>query len=214
MKGKLDEQDDTDIKGVYDWYKAAQIDYTKQYIALYISYNAWYRQVSGTLNDRQAISSLKKRYIIWDDYINGKTMRVLRPYMQRLSELTQREPLMSETTYWTGSVDGPNDWRALIEYWYQVRCRVMHGSYVSPKFVWLAYETLDAFMGEVIERMEKCLSTTKSRTTHQFGSIADDNSRRSERFRRVQGKLYAKYVASPDVWQVDMRRAESYGDEP
>lgn len=213
MKGKLGDQDDADIKGVYDWYKAAQIDYTKQYIALYISYNAWYRQVSGTLNDRQAISSLKKRYIIWDDYMNGKAMRVMRPYMERLSELTQREPLMSETVYWTGSVDSPNDWRSLIEYWYQVRCRVMHGAYVSPKFVWLAYETLDAFMSEVVERMEKCLTIAGSRTTYGLGSLADGNSHRSERFRRIQSNLYTKYVASPDVWQVDMRRADSYLEE-
>ncbi len=175
---------------------------------MYIAYNAWYRQVTGTLNDRQSISSLKKRYVIWDDYLQGKTMRTLKPYMDRLVELTQREPFMSKNAYWTGSIESPDDWRSLIEYWYQVRCRVVHGSGLSPKYVWLAYETLDAFMTEIVDRMHQCSKFKYLVPNNVPESIADDNARRTDRFKKVQQKLYQKYIALPDVWQVDMQRAD------
>lgn len=199
-----------DVKAVYSWYKKSQIDYTQHYINMYVSYNAWYRQVSGSMNDRQAIGILKKRYIIWDDYLHGKTMRTLRPYMERLAELTQREPFMSENTYWTGSVESISDWRSLIEYWYQVRCRVVHGAELSPKFIWLAYETLDVFMTEIVERMQKCTPKVDLSLEAEQDSLAEINKRRSEKFKVIQRKLHQKYLIAPDIWQIDMRRAETF----
>ena len=195
-----------EAKAVYSWYKKAQIDYVQQYINMYVSYNAWYQEVTGTTNDREAIGHLKKRFVIWDDYSNGKTMRAMRPYLERLTELTQREPLSSRTAYWSGSIDSTTDWRSLIEFWYQVRCRLVHGSEVNTRYVWLAYETLDVFMGEIVSRMQKCITQEDIGKIKELNSLAGESSNRTERFQRIQNQLYQKYIASPDIWQVDMHR--------
>lgn len=197
-----------EAKPIFAWYKKAQVDYVEQYINMYIAYNAWYREVTGTVNDRQALDTLKKRFVIWDDYAQGKTMRSLNVYMERLSELTQREPFSSKTLYWSGSIETPKDWRSLIEFWYQVRCRLVHGSEVKPRYVWLAYETLDVFMGEIVDRMQKCFTADDLRAMNELNTLAVTDASRTERFRQLQNKLYQKYVASPDIWQVDMQRVD------
>lgn len=173
---------------------------------MYITYNAWYKEVAGTTNDRQALDVLKKRYIIWDDYRSGKTMRSLRIYMEKLSEYSQREPFSPKTLYWSGSIEHVNDWRSLIELWYQVRCRLVHGSAVPPKYVWLAYETLDIFMGEITLRMSNYFKKGDSENRHELHLLSTQETPRPERFRILQDKLYQKYIASSDLWQVDMQR--------
>lgn len=197
-----------EAKPVFTWYKKAQVDYIPHYIHLYIAYNAWYREVTGTTNDRQALNSLKKRSVIWDDYRSGKTMRTLTIYMERLYELTQREPFSSKTLYWSGSIESVTDWRSLIEFWYQVRCKLVHGSPVAPRYVWLAYETLDIFMGEIVERMQACFTSDDLLKMKELNALASADGPRSERFRQLQDKLYQKYVASPNIWQVDMKRVQ------
>ncbi|MGV9001744.1 MAG: hypothetical protein ACOH18_02195 [Candidatus Saccharimonadaceae bacterium] len=197
-----------EAKPIFTWYKKAQVDYVEQYIKMYIAYNAWYQEVTGSSNDRQALDSLKKRFIIWDDYAQGKTMKPLNLYMERLTELTQREPFSTKTLYWSGSVESPTDWRSLIEFWYQVRCKLVHGSEVRARYVWLAYETLDVFMGEIIDRMQKCFTNEDLKAMKELNTLAATDGSRSERFRQLQNKLYQKYVASPNIWQVDMKRVQ------
>jgi hypothetical protein len=194
-----------DIKHIYRWYKKAQIDYIEHYIRLYIAYNAWYRQVTGSANDREAISILKKRFIIWDDYCKGRTMTNLKIYLERLSVLTTETPF-SQTSIWNGIVNGSEDWRGLIEFWYQVRCRLVHGSDVSPRLVWLAYETLELFMGEIVERMQACFTDKDFQRLEELSTLVHSEKDTNSRFRRLQRKLQAKYIESPDIWQVDMQR--------
>ena len=194
---------------VLTWYQKAQIDYSMHFIALYTSYNSWYREVTSTSNDRVALGMLKKRFVIWDDYRNGKTLRQIRPYMERLCELTQREPLPCSVRYWSGEVGDIYDWRALIEYWYQVRCLVVHGATIRQKYVWLAYETLDIFMNEIIERTHTCLKSPAFTEVQDIASHTKKTDRHSQRFAELQNRLYQKYSALPDIWQVDMQRAES-----
>lgn len=195
-----------DAKPIFSWYKKAQIDYTEYYIRIYITYNAWYREVTGTSNDRQALASLKKRFVIWDDYAHGKTMKAMSLYMERLAELTQREPFGSSTSNWNGSIESQHDWRSLIEFWYQVRCKLVHGCEVKPKYVWLAYETLDIFMGEIVERMQQSFNLDDLARMKELNNLSGASVSQNDRFRVLQNKLYQKYVASPDIWQVDMQR--------
>ncbi len=195
-----------EAKPVFVWFKKAQIDYVEKYIQMYIAYNAWYQEVTGCSNDRQALAALKKRFVIWDDYAHGRTMKLLQVYMERVVELTQREPFSSRTTYWSGSIESSTDWRSLIEFWYQVRCKLVHGAEVNPKYVWLAYETLDVFMGEIISRMQKCFTPEDLKRMKELNTLAIAEGDKSERFRQLQNKLYQKYVASPNLWQVDMKR--------
>jgi hypothetical protein len=186
------------IEPIVRWYKRAQVDYIEQYIRMYVAYNAWYREVVGTLNDREALAKLKKRVIIWDDYAQGKTMQNLRPYMEKLVDLTQHHPL-GQTLYWEGVIDSTTDWRSLIEYWYQIRCLLVHGSMVETKYIWLAYETLDIFMGEIVSRIH---DTIESYSTAQ--GLVHTNS--VQKVADIREKMYAKYISSPDIWHVDMMR--------
>ncbi len=198
-----------DVRQVYKWYRKAQIDYTQQYIQMYISYNAWYRQITASTNDREAISLLKKRFIIWDDYCKGRTMPNLNLYMERVAKLTSTSPI-SNTSMWNGVVVNDKDWRGLIEFWYQVRCRLMHGSEVSPRHVWLAYETLDIFMGEIVDRMQACFTERDFHRLEEVSTLARTEQGKENRFRELQRKLQAKYIDSPDIWQVDMQRVSGY----
>ncbi|MDB5162922.1 MAG: hypothetical protein JWO54_986 [Candidatus Saccharibacteria bacterium] len=194
-----------DIRYIYKWYKKAQVDYTELYIRIYISYNAWYRQVTGSTNDREAISILKKRFVIWDDYCNGKTLASLKIYVDRLVKLTNEKPL-SKHSYWEGTIETVNDWRGLIEFWYQVRCMLVHGSDVPPRYVWLAYETLELFMAEIVSRMQACFTDKDLQRLEELSTLVKSDISKDGRFRRLQQKLQAKYIESPDIWQVDMQR--------
>ena len=194
-----------DAKHIYRWYRRAQVDYVELFVRLYIAYNAWYRQVTGSTNDRQAINQLKKRFIIWDDYCNGRAIQNLRVYLKRLSVLTVEQPFTNIST-WDGVVVNDNDWRSLIEFWYQVRCALIHGSEVPSRYVWLAYETLEVFMGEIVQRMQSCFTEKDLQRLEELSTLVLSEDGKSSRFRRLQWKLQAKYIESPDIWQVDMQR--------
>lgn len=163
------------LRKIEKQYTKARIDYAGYFLSAYIAYNAWYYQVTGTTNDRQALTILKRRYVLWSDYCNGTAMRGLLPYMQQLSELTQREPFESAVSHWNGEVTHSTDWRSLIEYWYQVRCALVHGTEVGEAYIWLAYHTLDIFMEEIIQRMRTCSKQTKQ----PEGAASFDSARKS-----------------------------------
>jgi hypothetical protein len=197
-----------DARHIYKWYKKAQVDYTELYLRIYIAYNAWYRQITQSTNDREAIAILKKRFVIWDDYAKGNTMPNLKIYAERVAKLTNEHPVPTHTL-WNGVVQDKDDWRGLIEFWYQVRCMVVHGSEVPPRYVWLAYETLEIFMGEIVERMQACFTDKDLQRLEEVSTLAKVEIGKSNRFKLLQRKLQAKYIDSPDIWQVDMQRVDT-----
>lgn len=148
---------------VVRWYNRAQIDYTHYYAALYTSFNAWYQQYTHIHNDREAINRLRKGIGLWRLYCQGVSLQRLRAPMSLVVELTQREPLPHSTPHWKGELESIYDWPSLLEYWYRVRCLVIHGSEIAPAYVYLAYETLNIVMGELVltapqqTREEYCL---------------------------------------------------------
>lgn len=193
---------------IFDQFARAQIRYELLFLRLYIAYNAWYREVTGTSNDRRALTLLKERSVIWDDYCNGRTMRTLRVYMERLCEYTQQAPFPSTTQHWNGELYHPKDWRSLIEFWYQVRCVVVHGAPVESKYAWYAYETLNIFMDEITSRMKSCYTQADLAKLSEFMRCVSNASQSSERLEKLQRLFYQKYISSPDIWQVDMQRVE------
>ena len=74
--------------------------------------------------------------------------------MRHLVELTQREPLLSSASRRYVEIKNMTDWNSLLEFWYQVRCLVMHGSEVQPSYVYLAYQTLYIFMDQIVETLK------------------------------------------------------------
>lgn len=127
-------------------YYESQVHYTQLYMLLYSAYNAWYSAVAGTCSDRDALIVLKAKSAIWHSYLRGMVMRDLSLYVGYITEYTQRQPLGTASKYWAGSLGSSNDWRGLIEYWYQVRCRVVHGGVIDKRHIYLAYMSLSVFM--------------------------------------------------------------------
>lgn len=195
-----------DARQVYSWYFDAQINYVDYYIRLYISYNAWYRAVTGETNDREALAKLKKRFVIWDDYVKGRTMSALKMYVDKIVIDTAKSPLAANL-YWDGTVKGYDDWKGIIEFWYQVRCSLVHGSDVPRRYVWLAYESLEIFMNEIVRRMKRCFTDDDMHRLHELSNLALTEYAQTERFKQLKYRLHQKYIASPDIWQVDMQRA-------
>jgi len=83
--------------------------------------------------------------------------------MKRLVDVTQKQPLKNETNHWNGEIQNVDDWQSLIEYWYQVRCKIVHGVGLDAVYTWLAYETLDIFMQEIIRRARDCIKSSTSK---------------------------------------------------
>lgn len=191
---------------VCDWHEKSIVDYRDHYLPLYIAYNTWYREVTGESNDRRALTLMKKRHVMWEDYMDGKVLKGLEPYMVRLVDLTQKEPLRHFSAQWSGELADRYDFRGLIEYWYQVRCLLVHGAKVQPAHVWLAYETLDIYMREIIKRTRACMNSEKYKQVKKAAHILTSSSSSNDKFLQLQQKLYQKYIALPDIWQVDMQR--------
>jgi len=132
------------------WYEKAQVDYAQQYMVLYVAFNAWYRINTGKAHDRVALNILRRGHPLWERYCRGEKLGALITPMTHLVEYSQREPLPHATPHWDGEVKTIQDWPSLLEYWYRVRCLLVHGALVSSRSIYLAYETLNIFMGEVI----------------------------------------------------------------
>lgn len=190
---------------IIQWYDRAQIDYNDLYVRLYISYNAWFRQVTHTSFDREAISRLKKRFVIWDDYINGQILQDLEPIAEQIVISTHQQPLGAGSR-WNGIVDNSYDWRGLIHFWYQVRCDLFHGSaganqVLSAERVRLAYESLGLYMQEITDRMKGCFTEEDYDRLLELQRLSTDSSDDTTR-----QHLYQKFIHSPDIWNVDMIR--------
>lgn len=177
-------------------YEAARIRYSEVYIRMYSAYNAWYREITGSMNDREAIAKLKRRGGIWEDYLNGTALHGLRPLMLKLADMTQHRPL-GATAYWAGSLCNKTDWPSLIEYWYQVRCIVVHGGYIDDHYIQFAYETLYVFMQEITSRAQDV-----------FADYAlTDNGQPSSKSPQFLRNIGLHLATSADMWHVDMKRS-------
>lgn len=190
------------------WFDAGQIDYCGLYLKLYASFNAWYRQVSGLSLDRHALTVVRGRFVIWNDYYNGLTMQPLKPVFNEIVQLTRRNPLYVPGGHWSGVVESNNDWPSLIEFWYQVRCNLSHG--VSPvpksasdKRVVCAYESLNIFMAEIVSRMNQCFSAQDEKRLAEL-DILIESPNSSASILKEHTLLQEKYINSKDIWQVDM----------
>jgi|GEM_PF-1009334 len=191
---------------VIQWFDRAQIDYNDLYVRLYISYNAWFRQVTHMTFDREAIARLKKRFVIWDDYINGRILQDLEPVVEQIVIATHTQPLAASVR-WNGIVEDSYDWRGLIHFWYQVRCDLFHGSNgpdqtIAAERVRLAYESLRLYMQEITTRMKSCFTEEDYDHLLEIQRTTIDSPNHE-----IRTNLYQKFINSPDIWNVDMIRA-------
>lgn len=215
---------------VLKWYYRAQLDYFDTYINLFIAYNAWFKKVTKESKDRAAINKLKERAGIWDEYLAGETMIRLTEHLAEIVDITNHTPLENLTgdnKHWDGIVKNTNDWQSLIEYWYRIRCNLFHGE-KSPedqreaKLVKLAYESLNIFMGEIIDRMEKNFDKDsifrlyeiyklKDSTERSLGEdkYPDEHAKRADSqylklLSKEEKQLMKKLDEAKNLWEVDL----------
>ena len=193
------------------WYNRAQIDYSDLYVKEYIAYNAWFRKVTQCNEDHEAIKQVSKRFVIWDDYLNGRTLVSLGPIVAQIAHQTRKSPVRPMGDGWNGVVKDALDWQGLIYFWYQIRCDLFHGMMMPSKMhhddkVRLAYESLNVFMTEIIKRMRYCFTDTDySKLTEVRMLLRSQNGAASE-LKEIESKLYQKFIHAPDIWNVDMER--------
>ncbi|MDB5161660.1 MAG: hypothetical protein JWM52_168 [Candidatus Saccharibacteria bacterium] len=193
------------------WFERARIDYSDLYAKEYIAYNAWFRKVTSCDADHEAIKQVVKRFVIWDDYLHGRTLTSLGPIVEQIAGLTHKSPVHSASTAWDGTVKDALDWRGLIYFWYQTRCDLFHGLTMPGQIyhdtkIRLAYESLSIFMGEIVKRMRYCFTDSDfARLTEVRTLLQSENGATSE-LKEIEAKLYQKFIHSPDIWNVDMER--------
>lgn len=194
------------------WYERAKIDYSDLYVKQYIAYNAWFRKVTGCDEDYEAIRQVMTRFVIWDDYLHGRTLVSLGPVIHQIASITQTYPLRPVGSFWNGMVKDDSDWRGLIYFWYQTRCDLFHGSTMpgSPRFdrqIQLAYESLHIFMTEIIRRMRYCFTDNDFNRLADVRALLQSPSGPDNELKLIEAKLYQKFIHSVDIWNVDMERA-------
>ena len=190
---------------VRSWYDKSRIDYTDQFMRLFVAYAIWFRGVTGKTTDRHAIESLKKRFVIWDEYYQDKAMIALKPIAANIAKMTSTDGLIKT------KVADADDWRQIIEYWYEVRCHIFHGNLTfgetySHIYVKLAYDSLSIFMDEIVRRMEQTFSKEDGRRMSEIKEIIQSGGSRNARIARTEQMLYAKFINSTEWWNVDMVR--------
>ncbi len=173
---------------------------------LYVAYNAWFRQVTGAENDREGIEALKMRFVIWYDYQQGLALKDLRPLVFNIINLLEDRPCLRLT------LSDADDYKNLIEYWYQVRCHLFHGSsaYLTDDVIELAYKSLSVFMAEIVARMNLSFTEKDSERLEEITALIRYDPTIGPRLQTLQQSLQQKYINSPDIWNVDMLPAQSY----
>jgi len=194
------------------WFERAKIDYSDLYVKEYIAYNAWFRKVTNCNEDYEAIRLLMKRFVIWDDYLQGRTLVTLGPIVEQIAVYTCRHPVRSPYGNWGGRVKDAFDWKGLIYFWYRTRCDLFHGDMLPGRThhdqcIKLAYESLHIFMAEIVRRMRYCFTDTDfARLSEVRKLLLSENGAVSE-LRAIEAGLYRKFIHSADIWNVDMERA-------
>jgi hypothetical protein len=193
------------------WHERARIDYSDLYVKEYIAYNAWSRKVTDCSEDHEAIKRVMERFVIWDDYLHGRTMNELQPIAEQISLLTWREPVRSAGSAWNGVVYDGRDWKGLIYFWYQTRCELFHGitmpgRKVHDRRIKLAYESLRVFMSEIMKRMRRCFSDKDYAKLTEVKRLLKSESGPAVPLRKIETTLHQIFIHSPDLWNVDMER--------
>lgn len=198
---------------VYVWFDRSAIEYRDLYMRLYVSYNAWYRKVTGKSSDYESIIVLKTRFIIWDEYNQDRSMPGLRQVMDRIVILTRMTPVSNGASEWKGFVQDNTDWKGLIDFWYQVRCRLFHGmtyEHNQSNEVQLAYESLYIFMREVTQRMKNSFILADKNRFEELQVLTKYSELKRDTYEVEKRLLQKKFIQSAELWNVDMVRRANH----
>lgn len=141
-------------------FNESRVDYAGQYVKLFSAYNMWFSAISGETVDAAGIQALKRRPALWREVFQEECLPGLVSVMTKIMILTQHRPLIQKSG-WKGYLEHPHDWAGLMDFWYAIRCDVVHGSrYLGlshyPVLMKLAYESLFLYMNEIVLRSSLC----------------------------------------------------------
>jgi len=183
-------------------YRDSQVEYAKLYLTLFSAYNLWFRVTTGEAIDSKAIKLLHQHDDMWLESELGETLPQLRSLMVKLYVLTNHRPLEDSSRIWKGYLDDQNDWRGLIDFWYAVRCDLIHASTSRqlsfyPLFIKLAYESLNVFMTEVVKRVRLSIDET------DLSQLELD---------QISSSMMRQYLLSPEKNRVDTVSAKRFDE--
>lgn len=194
---------------VYSWFDRSAVDYRDLFMRLYIAYNAWYRKTTGKESDYEAIKALKMRFVLWDEYTEGVALNDLRKVMIQIVMVTRNAPLQTASGYWNGIVEDSDDWRGLVSFWYEVRCRLFHGIAYGTDYneeIKLAYQSLYIYMDEIVKRMRSTFHKNDYQRLEELRILVKSGDDLKAKFAQEQRRLHEKYITSREIWNVDMMR--------
>lgn len=196
---------------IYSWFERSGISYADAYARLYIAYNAWFSKVTGKGNSHEAIRLLKTRFVIWEEYEKGIVCVDMRPVVERIVQLLRSDASLT-IPRWNVSLSNANDWANLIQFWYEVRCRLFHGKLLESRdeeAVRLAHESLYVFMSEIVSRMKRSFKATDYVRLEELRILSVADSKHQADHVRESIALHQKYIDAPALWQVDMQRRQT-----
>lgn len=175
---------------VISYYQRSRLDYFSSYGALYGAYNAWHRLTIDASSDRDALRELKSDAYLWEGYYEGSCLSGLQTYFEQVVKFTE--------SGWPTRVKGAKDWRGLIDFWYKIRCELVHGQLNSDdrrhqRGVYLAYKTLDVYMAEVVSRIEAGFSDKHAERLEELHWLANTKGL-SDKQRREKSEIYERFL--------------------
>lgn len=138
------------------YFNCSKIDYFSLYMNLYAAYNAWHRSELGPVSNRDALRVLKQNFNIWHQYYQGDAMTEMKGLFEAVVDFTAGG--------WPVVVKDAEDWRSMVDFWYKIRCELVHGELdildpCAKEGVRLAYCTLYVFMEEALRPGPKLFSS-------------------------------------------------------
>ncbi len=129
------------------YFMFSKIDYFSLYMNLFASFNCWYYEMAGAKSNYEGLKRLKNKFGIWQRYYDGQTMPELEALFRVVVSFCQDSEIPGPTDQY--------DWVGLMNFWYKVRCDLVHGSLFRASqehvlTVKLAYDSLFIFMSEVV----------------------------------------------------------------
>jgi hypothetical protein len=164
------------VERMQSWHNVAAISYKVLYLGEYAAFASWYKRRDSRLTDREAIDGLKKETSIWREYLEGNVLSEIR----------------SDTAALVGRW---NDWRGLIDRWYQIRCWLIHGEYVEERDVELAYSTLRPYVALLINKERALFTKVDARRLEELSVLLNHGSLSfQDELTNEQSTLRQKYL--------------------
>lgn len=171
---------------IKSWHRRATIPYAPLFLAEYVAYASWYKIVTKSADDKTALLTLKRTGYLWDEYLEGGVLQDMQPIITKI-------------------VGDWKNWPAVIDMWYQVRCRLIHGEKVDVIEVKNAYLSLSCYMNEVVKRLDQQFNGGDARRLYELEILThQDMGEYKAEWAIEKRRLQQKYLSSTSYVSHDL----------